>query len=176
MPATSPNAAGRPAPLPAVLVAFLVASLLVGLTLVRPLSGTEASTQPVGHIVVLNGTVGADGSFQVGGNDALNLAAARQAVTAAGATIEVDLADQIGVLLVRATPEVAAVIAASGLVAEAAPDFSWKAFSSYDEALASGELTVLAPGDIPGSGPEQTADPLESLQWDMAQIRDGAGA
>ena len=170
MRSTSPIA-GHPAAHSAVLVALLVASLLIGLALVHPMSGAKASTQPTGHIVVLDGTVGADGSFQVGGNDALNLGAARQAMTAAGATIEVDLADQIGVLLVRATPEVAAVIASSGLVAEAAPDFSWKAFSSYDEALAGGELTVLAPGDIPGSGPEQTADPLESLQWDMAQIR-----
>ena len=49
-------------------------------------SGAKASTQATGHIVVLDGTVGADGSFQVGGNDALNLGAARQAMTAAGAT------------------------------------------------------------------------------------------
>ena len=171
MRSTTLSAAGRTAAVPATLVALFIATLLMGLTLVRPTSGTEAATQPIRHIVVLNGTTGADGSFQVGGSDALNLAAARQAVTAAGATVEVDLADQIGVLLVNATPEVAAVVAASGLVAEAAPDFAWKAFSSYDEALAGGELTVLAPEDIPGAGPEQTADPLEALQWDMVQIR-----
>jgi subtilisin family serine protease len=42
---------------------------------------------------------------------------------------------------------------------------------SYNEALASGELTVLDARDAPGAGPEQTADPLEPLQWDMIQIR-----
>ncbi|HEX7195864.1 MAG TPA: S8 family serine peptidase [Candidatus Limnocylindria bacterium] len=156
---------------PAALVALLVASLLMGLTLVRPAALADAASQASGHLVVLNGTVGSDGSFQVGGSDALSLAAARQAVTATGATIEVDLADQIGVLLVTATPEAASLIAASNLVAEAAPDFSWKALSSYDEAVASGELTVLSAEDVPGAGPEQTADPLEALQWDMMQIR-----
>ncbi|MGH2402118.1 MAG: S8 family peptidase, partial [Candidatus Limnocylindria bacterium] len=152
-------------------VALLVAVLLMGLSLVQPTRSLEAATQPTGHIVVLNGIAAADGSFQVGGSDALNLAAARQLIGAAGATIEVDLADQIGVLLVSATQEAAAAIAASGLVAEAAPDFAWKALPSYDEAIAGGELTVLAPEDVPDGGPEQTADPLEALQWDMAQIR-----
>jgi subtilisin family serine protease len=171
MRSTSQFAVRPAAAFPPVLVAILAATLLIGLTLVRPTSGTDAATQPVGHIVVLSGNVGSDGSFQVGGSDALNLAAARQAITAAGATIKVDLADQIGVLLVLATPQVATAIAASGLVAEAAPDFGWKAFPSYEEALASGELTVLAPESIPAGGPEQATDPLEPLQWDMAQIR-----
>ncbi|CAN5334959.1 S8 family serine peptidase [soil metagenome] len=166
---TSHLVAGSPA-LPTALTALLVAALLMGLSLVRPTTGANAITEATGHIVVLDGSVGADGSFQVTGGDALNLAAARQAVTATGAAIEVDLADQIGVLLVRATPEAAAVIRTSGLVAEAAPDFSWKAFSSYDEAIANGELTVLAPEDVPDGGPEQTTDPLEALQWDMDQI------
>ena len=164
-------AAARPTlPLPTWFVAALVASLALGLVLGRPqtAAGTQAAS---GHLVVLEGATAADGSFEVGGSDALNLAAARQLVTAAGATIEVDLADQIGVLLVSATPEVAGAIAASGLVLEAAPDFAWKAMPSYDEAIASGELTVLSANEVPGSGPEQTADPLETLQWDMAQIR-----
>ena len=161
-------AAGR---LPAALVGLIVASLLLGLSLARPTSMTEASSAATGHIVVLEGAETADGTFQVGGSDALNLAAARQVVTAAGGTIQVDLADQIGILLVQATPEAAAVMVASGLVAEAAPDFSWKAFSSWDEALASGELTVLDASSAPGGGPEVTTDPLEPLQWDMLQIR-----
>ena len=162
---------GRPAALPAVLASLLVATLVLGASLVRPVSSADAAIQPTGHIVVLEGTADADGSFQVIGGDAVNLALARQAVTATGATVEVDLADQIGVLLVQATPEMATVIAASDLVAEAAQDFSWKAFSSYDEAIAGGELTVLAPEDVPDGGPEQTLDPLEVLQWDMMQIR-----
>ncbi|MDQ4035230.1 MAG: S8 family serine peptidase [Chloroflexota bacterium] len=168
---SSHTAAAPVAAFPAALVAIVVAGLLMGLSLVHPTRSIEAATQPTAHIVVLNGTTAADGSFQVGGSDALNLVAARQLIGAAGATVEVDLADQIGVLLVRATPEAAATIAASALVAEAAPDFAWKALPSYDEAVASGELTVLAPEDVPGAGPEQTADPLEALQWDMIQIR-----
>jgi subtilisin family serine protease len=153
------------------LVTLVLATLLFGLTMARPTARIGAASVASGHIVVLEGNEGADGSFQVGGSDALNLAAARAAVTAAGATIEVDLADQIGVLLVRATPEVADVIASSGLVAEAASDFSWKAFSSWDEALATGELTVIDASGVPGGGPEASADPLEQLQWDMIQIR-----
>ena len=166
---SSHTVAGSPA-LPTAFAALLVATLLMGLSLVRPTGDVDAAIQATGHIVVLEGSVDANGAFQVAGGDALNLAAARQVVTAAGASIEVDLADQIGVLLVHATPEAAAVIGASTLVAEAAEDFSWKAFASYDEAIASGELTVLAPEDVPDGGPEQTADPLETLQWDMDQI------
>ena len=154
------------------LVAILVSALLVSLALARPEATTLAANGATGHIVVMEGSVGADGSFQVGGNDALNLAAARTLVASSGAAVQVDLADQIGVLLVQATPEIAAAIGASRLVAEVAPDFSWKAFSSYDEALASGELTVVdAAAASPGGGPESTADPLEPLQWDMTQIR-----
>ena len=41
--------------------------------------------------------------------------------------------DQIGVMVVSATPAVASTLVASGLVAEAAPDFSWKALPSMDE-------------------------------------------
>lgn len=157
-----------PRPVVAALAAFVVAAL--AMVAARP-SVADATTGSVGHIVVLAGGVGADGTFQVAGNDALNLAVARQLVSAAGAEITVDLADQIGVLLVEATPAVASVLRASSLVSEAAPDFAWKAFASYEEALASGELTIMAPDDVPGGGGEQTADPLEALQWDMLQIR-----
>jgi hypothetical protein len=106
------------APLPAhpfsrLLVALVAASLLLGLSMARDPARTDASDAAIGHIVVLDGVVGADGSFQVGGSDLANLAAARQLVVASGATVEVDLADQVGVLLVRATPQAAAVIAAS---------------------------------------------------------------
>ena len=163
-------AAHPPRPLFTLLAATLVAALGLGLVLARP-PATTAADAATGHLVVLEGTTAADGSFQVGGSDALNLAAIRQLVTAAGATIQVDLADQIGVLLVRATPQAASAINASALVLEAAPDFAWKAMPSYDEALASGQLTLLDAKDVPGAGPEQTADPLEPLQWDMAQIR-----
>ena len=150
--------------LPRTAVALLAATALLGVSLAQPRTVADANAQPSAHIVVLEGSLAADGTFQVGGSDALHLAAARQLVTASGATIHADLADQIGVLVVTATPEVAATIASSGLVAEAAPDFSWKALPALDESA------VLAPGDVPGGGPEQTADPMEPLQWDMLQI------
>ena len=148
-----------------VAAALLAAALVLGTTLARPPTGTIASTEATAHLVVLEGRAGSDGSFQVGGSDALHLEAARQLVSASGATIHADLADQIGVMVVSATPAVASTLVASGLVAEAAPDFSWKALPSMDE------FTVLAPEDVPSGGPEQTADPLEVAQWDMLQIR-----
>src|SRR3990170_4237860 len=165
MPSPRPTAVRATAAFPAALVAIIVASLLLGLSLARPTASTEAAVESVGHIVVLDGTFARNGSFEIAGGDALNLAAVRKLVTATGATIQVDLADQVGVLLVLATPEAAAAIAASSLVVEAAPDFSWKALPSYAEAVASGELTVMSAEDVPGAGPEQTAYPLEALQW-----------
>ena len=157
-------------PLSVTLVAVFAASLIGGLMLARP-AQTAAVADAAGYIVVLDGSVGASGTFELTGGDATQLAAVRQAITATGATIESDLADQIGVLLVSATPTAADAIRATGLATEVAVDFNWKAFSSYEEAVASGELTVLSPDEVPGSGPEQTADALEPLQWDMIQIR-----
>jgi lantibiotic leader peptide-processing serine protease len=161
--------AARSAAPPLALAALLVAGLLMGLTLVRPVAA-EATEEATAHIVVLKGSTDARGQFQVAGSDAVNLGVARQAITAAGATVHSDLADQIGVLLVSATPEIAGVIGQSGLVDVVAPDFAWKALPSTDEALASGELVVVE-SDVPDGGPEQTADPLEPQQWDMHQIR-----
>jgi subtilisin family serine protease len=37
--------------------------------------------------------------------------------------------------------------------------------------VAGGQLTVVGGGGVPGGGPEQTEDPLESQQWSMKQIR-----
>ena len=162
-----PRASSFASPVTPTLVAaaFLTAALVLGTTLARPPTGAMAGSEATAHLVVLEGRVGSDGSFQVGGSDALHLAAARQLVTAAGATIHADLADQIGVMVVTATPAVAATIAASGLVADAAPDFSWKALPSINE------VPVLAPEDLPEGGPEPSTDPGETLQWDMMQIR-----
>jgi hypothetical protein len=121
------NSPSLPATPTIVAAAFLAAALIVGSTLARPPSGTMARTEATARLVVLEGSIGADGSFQVGGSDALHLGAARQLVSASGATVHADLSDQIGVMVVSATPAVASTLVASGLVAEAAPDFSWKA-------------------------------------------------
>ncbi len=152
------------------LVAIGIACLVLGAALATPVASVRAAPEAVGHIVVLKGSEDATGAFQVAGNDAVSLAAARQVVAAAGATIHADLADQIGIIVVSATPEVAAAIRASSLVELVARDFTWKAFSSMDEALASGELTVVE-ATSPGGGAEPSADPMEALQWDMIQIR-----
>lgn len=166
----TPHLARPAAPAGVALAAVLVLGLVLSLAVAHPPT-VRAAAEATTHVVVLEGADDASGNFQVAGSDALHLDAARALVTAAGATVQVDLADQIGVLFVLATPDVAATIAASGLVAEAARDFSWKAYSSYDEAIASGELTVVDPSSAPGGGAEPSADPMEALQWDMIQIR-----
>jgi subtilisin family serine protease len=158
-------------PLPSLMVAVVVTALCLTAALSRPAATADAADGASGYIVVLDGTTAADGSFQVGGSDVLNLTLARQLIASSGATVEADLADQIGVVIVRATPAVAGALAASSLVADVAPDVAWKAFPSFDAALASGELTILDTSSVPGGGPDQTSDPLEPLQWDMFQIR-----
>ncbi len=60
-----------------VTAALLVVALVLGTTLARPPTGTMASTKVSAHLVVLEGRVGSDGSFQVAGSDALHLVAAR---------------------------------------------------------------------------------------------------
>ncbi len=160
--------ARRPAPtagLTAAMVAILVASVLIGIGLIRPATSVEAATETGGYIVLLDGTQAADGTFEVGGSDALHLAAARELIAAAGGTITLDLADQIGVLLVEASGLAADAIRASSLVDAVGSDFSWKQYATYEEALASGEVVIAA------DDPQTSADTLEPLQWSMQQIR-----
>ena len=124
------------------------------------------------YVVVLRGAEAADGTFVA------DAAAATAAVNAAGGTVQNDLSKQIGVLMVEsANAFFANTLRASPLVESVGSDWRWKAFASYDEALASGELTVCDSRRCPPGGAEQTADPLEALQWDMEMIdADGAHA
>ncbi len=79
-------------------------------------------------------------------------AAVTAAVTAAGGTVANDLSRQVGVLVVESSAAgFAAALSSSALVQTVAQDKKFKG--------------------LPDGGPEQTADPLESLQWDMQQIR-----
>jgi len=76
----------------------------------------------------------------------------KAAVSAAGGTIANDLSRQIGV-----------VVAESSV-------------GTFADALSSSPLVETVGADmrfkgLPDAGPEQTADPLEALQWDMMQIR-----
>jgi lantibiotic leader peptide-processing serine protease len=88
---------------------------------------------------------------------------ARQMVTAAGGTIASDLTDQIGVVVATsAVPGFDATLRASGLVEDAAENLRFQGLPA----------TQSHPGDgVPGGGAEPSNDALESLQWDMAQIR-----
>jgi subtilisin family serine protease len=117
------------------------------------------------YVVVLAGTESADGSVTVDRSAALAL------VATAGGVVQNDLSRQIGVLMVESPNALfAQALRSSPLVAEVGEDWRWKAFPSYQEALATGALATCNPQRCPPGGPEETGDPLESLQWDMDQI------
>ena len=79
-------------------------------------------------------------------------AAAVAAVAAAGGTVANDLSKQIGVLVVESSVGgLRDALSSSALVETVGQDKKFKG--------------------LPDGGPEQTADPLEPLQWDMAMIR-----
>jgi subtilisin family serine protease len=132
--------------------------------LLVPLGGTaSASTELTRYVVVLAGTETTDGFALAGTREA-----ALGLVATAGGTVAVDLSQQIGVLIVDSPNALFdETLRASPLVAEAGEDFKWKAFPSRDEVLAQG----TAVESVPGGGPDQTIDPLESQQWSMIQIR-----
>ncbi|MGI9110931.1 MAG: S8 family peptidase [Gaiellaceae bacterium] len=124
----------------------IVAVVLAGLAGAVP----SASSSPTGserYLVVLSGVQG-DAGFTATGS----AAAVGAAVTAAGGTVANDLSTQIGVLVVESNaPGFAQALSSSSLVQSVGEDTKFKG--------------------LPDGGPEQTADPLEALQWDMQQIR-----
>jgi subtilisin family serine protease len=143
---------------------FLLAALAVLCALPSAATSANASTR---YVVALAGTETSDG-FAVAGT--------QQAVTAlvasAGGAVTLDLSKQIGVLVVDSPNALfAETLRASPLVEAAAEDYKWKAMPTTQEAIARGDLTVYQ-GGAPGGGPVGPhADPLESLQWSMQQIR-----
>jgi len=150
--------------------ALLAVALLLPLLAVS--SGTastsESSTSTEKrYTVVLAGTATQDG---------FDLAGTRQAaldlVAAAGGTVALDLSKQIGVLGVESSnPLFLDVVRASGLVDDAGEEHVWKSIPSYDDAVASGALTVVTEESVPGGGPEPGTEPFEPMQWSMALIR-----
>jgi lantibiotic leader peptide-processing serine protease len=115
------------------------------------------------YVVVLAGQQTSTG-FQTTGTKA----AIQAEVTRAGGTVVNDLSKQIGVLIVDSPNALLDdVLRGSSLIEEAGEDFKWKAFPTREEVLAQG-ATVES---VPGGGPDQTVDPLESQQWSMMQIR-----
>jgi subtilisin family serine protease len=126
-------------------IAALAALVLAGLAAVVPSASSSAGSER--YLVVLAGVQGDEGFTSTG-----TAAAVSTAVAAAGGTVANDLSKQIGVLVVESTAaNFAAALSASSLVETVAEDKKFKG--------------------LPDSGPEQTADPLESPQWDMNMIR-----
>ena len=141
----------------------VVAALAVSLPLAGQAAGATPAPAPVGvapaegqqairgidgrFLVTLAGTETATG-FDLAGS----LAAVRTLVTAAGGRMVSDLSAQIGVIVVEASaPGFADAVRTSPLVESVGNDFAVKVHSS--------------------DAPEPSADPLETLQWDMRQIR-----
>jgi subtilisin family serine protease len=150
------------------------AAVMAALTLVASLAilagptGVQAG-EDARYVVVFAGTQNEDGSFELGGDFDLHYAAALALVASAGGSVAHDLAAQIGVMVVESDNALfAEALRASSLVDEVGKDFVWKAYSSYEEALARGQLRVV-PDD--GGGGEEGEDPLESQQWSMQMIR-----
>ncbi|HEX2051081.1 MAG TPA: S8 family serine peptidase [Actinomycetota bacterium] len=128
-------------------------------------ASVSVESQTKRYVVVLSGQATSTG-FDANRDAALAL------VRNAGGIVSIDLSRQIGVLVVDSPNALFdETLRASGLVEAAAEDFKWKAFPSAQEAIESGQLTVVDESSVPGSGPEETADPLEPLQWSMQQIR-----
>jgi subtilisin family serine protease len=126
-------------------IAALAALVLAGLAAVVPSASSSAGSER--YLVVLAGVQGDEGFTSTG-----TAAAVSTAVAAAGGTVANDLSKQIGVLVVESTAaNFAAALSASSLVETVGEDKKFKG--------------------LPDSGPEQTADPLESPQWDMNLIR-----
>jgi subtilisin family serine protease len=152
-------------------VALAAAAMLL---VAGPGSNAGAGMEATRYVVVLAGQQTSSG-FQATGTKSAILAQ----VTSAGGTVVNDLSRQIGVLIVDSPNALLDdVLRGSSLFDEAAEDFKWKAFPSTDEALASGELTIVDPttlshpgGGLPGGGAAPHNDALEPMQWSMQQIR-----
>jgi subtilisin family serine protease len=165
--------------------AIAAAAALLALSLVG--GATQDARADAGslktYVVVFKGDYALDGSFvmdasyalgpgyALGNNYALVHDYALGIVKAAGGAVTSDLSKQIGVMVVASANETfVAAMRQYALVDEVSEDYSWKASESYQEAVRNGTLTVVQPSGVPGGGPDPTADPLESLQWNMDAI------
>ncbi len=130
------------------LLAAAAAVVLAGLAGAVPTASSSTDlTQSQRYLVVLTGVQGDEGFTATGTATAVNAA-----VAAAGGSVANDLSKQIGVLVVESSSaSFAAALSSSSLVETVGKDKKFKG--------------------LPDGGPEQTADPVESLQWDMLQIR-----
>jgi subtilisin family serine protease len=134
-----------------------LAAALLAVVLPGAAVGTQVTTR---YLVVLAGQETADGFQPAAGS-----AAVQALVATAGGAVSNDLSHQIGVVVAE-SPNAAFpdLLRASPLVAEVGADWRWRGLPDASEV----GLVAARPG--PGGGAEQTADPLEPLQWDMDQI------
>jgi subtilisin family serine protease len=144
--------------------------------------GTYAveSTYAVLCTYAVTGSYAVGGNYAVGCNYAVTDAYAVYAVAnkyavslveAAGGTVTNNLLKQTGVIVAESkNAAFADVMRSYAVVEEAAESFTWKAFSTAQEAIRDGTLHVVDPQSVPGSGPEPSNDALEEEQWALKQI------
>ncbi|MDQ3894585.1 MAG: S8 family serine peptidase [Actinomycetota bacterium] len=146
--------------------ALVAAALALG---AMPLSSATGGTGDMKtYLVVFKGDYALDGTYALGGNYALNHEYALSLVKTAGGTVTSDLSKQIGVMIVQSPNALFdETMRTYALVEEASEDWSWQGIPSGDAIAGS---TFSHPGDG-GGGPEPSADPLESQQWDMRNIQ-----
>jgi subtilisin family serine protease len=122
-------------------------ALVAGLLLAAVSAPAAAGAAPVSTAQAQSPT-----SYLVVLEQGVTSAAAQRLITTAGGSIVSDMAAQIGVVVARSSVAgFDAALRASALVADAGKNLRFQG--------------------IPGGGPQRSADPLESLQWDMQQIR-----
>jgi subtilisin family serine protease len=106
-------------------------------------------------------------AYALGDNYALARDYALHLVKTAGGTVTSDLSSQLGVMIVESKNDAfAQVMSSYALVGAVGNDFGWQQFPSYADAVGSGALTTV--GDAPAGA---SGDPLETLQWNMRQIK-----
>lgn len=143
----------------AIAATLVVAALLFPATGVAP---AEADTSAK-YVVLLNGDQ-TDSGFVA----ASDTQAALAAISSLGGVVTNDLSSQIGALVVDAgLVTFEEQLRATGLVAEVAEDYRWKAYKNYSRLVATGELDTIEPS----GGPDNDPDVLESQQWGMSMIR-----
>ena len=149
-----------------------VAASLTVLAMAGAALGTPtlaADTAAERYIVVFDGGYALDGSYALGGDYALNHTYALEIVRAAGGTVTSDLSKQIGVMVAESSnAQFATLLGTYALVDVVGTDWSFQGTPSRAEMAAAPRADGKGKG---GGGPEETTDPLESQQWDMAMIR-----
>jgi hypothetical protein len=167
-PSVSPvRPAGTPPRLARLVSAILGTALLAAA--IVPAGAVAAPSYALRYIVVFNGTYALSGQYALGGDYALNHGYALDIVRDAGGTVVADHTRDSGVMLVdSANANFASVVRSYALVAAVGRSFAWKGFPTMEEAIASGQLTVV---DASTAAAGSRDEPLASQQWDMKMMR-----